>query len=110
LPAGDASGREGEREKKESRRLFSLRILIRFPFAALRFREEDWNEAFNYTSNLAFVDKCLQDSQGKSMAFDRVRRLPFNPSCQLFGWSINPPLCSGILHSAPLLACFLCSS
>ncbi|RLM64591.1 ABC transporter G family member 28-like [Panicum miliaceum] len=26
--------------------------------------EEDWNEAFNYTSNLAFVDKCLQDSQG----------------------------------------------
>jgi hypothetical protein len=74
--------RERERERESERwRFCSLRILIRFPIAALRFREEDWNEAFNYTSNLSFVDKCLQDTQGKSTAFHRVARLPFNPSC-----------------------------
>ncbi|RCV32844.1 hypothetical protein SETIT_7G035300v2 [Setaria italica] len=26
--------------------------------------QEDWNEAFNYTSNLAFVDQCLKETQG----------------------------------------------
>ncbi|CAN6234415.1 unnamed protein product [Urochloa humidicola] len=26
--------------------------------------QEDWNEAFNYTSNLEFVDRCLTETQG----------------------------------------------
>ncbi|CAN6271010.1 unnamed protein product [Urochloa humidicola] len=26
--------------------------------------EEDWNQAFNYTSNLEFVDRCLTETQG----------------------------------------------
>nr|CAB3484016.1 unnamed protein product [Digitaria exilis] len=26
--------------------------------------EEDWNEAFNYTSDLSFVNQCLKDTQG----------------------------------------------
>ncbi|KAG0525104.1 hypothetical protein BDA96_06G026700 [Sorghum bicolor] len=26
--------------------------------------QEDWNEAFNYTSDLSFVDRCLRETQG----------------------------------------------
>jgi hypothetical protein len=34
--------------------------LIGDPF----FRVEDWNEAFNYSSNLGFVQQCLADTKG----------------------------------------------
>jgi hypothetical protein len=36
-------------------------------------RKEDWNEAFNYTSDLSFVDRCLTETQGKKLkAFSAV--------------------------------------
>lgn len=30
----------------------------------VRFRTEDWNEAFNYTSDLGFVQNCLAETRG----------------------------------------------
>jgi len=40
---------------------------------------EDWNEAFNYSSNLGFLQQCLSETRGK------IRK------------SVNAPICLEVL-------------
>ncbi|KAL6883604.1 hypothetical protein ACP4OV_011018 [Aristida adscensionis] len=36
--------------------------------------EADWNEAFNYTSDLGFVDRCILETQALTRVEEEIRR------------------------------------
>lgn len=55
-------------------------------FMFLCFSDKDWNEAFNFSKDMSFVNNCLRETNG--MSYRSFSFLFFSPSSMVIGYDI----------------------